>query len=154
MRSPIEQSKIILDECRSRIQANMAKHYRTAMGDRVINATGKSSEAFKVVVDDTGLSVSLIYQGDDVAPIDSIQYGHKDRPSASDLKDWMRVKTGRDLTDAQAERMADRIASIGTERFREPQEWVITPELEKASDEIRKVLADDVKAWVHETLFR
>ena len=40
----------ILDECRARIQANMAKRYRTGGGERWINASGRSSAAFKVEV--------------------------------------------------------------------------------------------------------
>ena len=60
----------ILDECRARIQANMAKKYRTTNGERWINASGSSSEAFKVETEtgDFGLSASvrLVYRGDDV----------------------------------------------------------------------------------------
>ena len=86
----------ILDECRARIQANMAKKYRTANGERWINASGRSSEAFKVEAEagDFGLSASvrLVYRGDDVAPLDSIQYGNTDVPTIEEAARWREDK--------------------------------------------------------------
>ena len=76
----------ILDECRARIQANMAKHYRTSHGERWINASGRSSAAFNVEVTDN--SVRLVYRGDDVAPLFSIQDGTTGVAPVSVLAEW------------------------------------------------------------------
>ena len=48
--STIDLAAKILDECRARIQANMAKKYRTSKGERWINASGRSLAAFQVEV--------------------------------------------------------------------------------------------------------
>ena len=128
----------ILDECRARIQANMAKKYRTENGERWINASGRSSEAFKVETEagDFGLSASvrLVYRGDDVAPFDSIQYGTTGVPPVSVLSRWMEDK-GLDLNPWAVR--ANIKKHGGTERHHEPQDWVLGPELAAAEDALR-----------------
>ena len=151
--TPTEIAFEILDECRARIQANMAAHYRSSFGERSVNATGRSSAAFKVVVDDTGYRISLVYQGDDVAPLDSIEHGSSDAPNPSDLQAWAKVKLGRGLTDKQAERMSERIADIGTERHREPQEWIVSEPVKDAVEELNRVIPKEAYKYVKELIF-
>lgn len=132
----------ILDECRARIQANMAKKYRTSKGERWINASGRSSEAFKVETEtgNFGLSASvrLVYRGGDVAPFDSIQYGTTGVPPVSVLSRWMEEK-GLDLNPWAVRTNIKKRG--GTERHQEPQEWVIGPELAAAEDALRDQIA-------------
>lgn len=146
----------IIDECRARIQANMAKKYRTAKGERWINASGRSSEAFKVETEagDFGLSASvrLVYRGDDVAPLDSIQYGTTGVPPVPVLSRWMEDK-GLDLNPWAVR--ANIKKRGGTERHHEPQEWVIGPELEAAVDALNDQIAapflQDVRNFIFGT---
>lgn len=149
----------ILDECRSRIQANMAKKYRTAKGERWINASGRSSEAFKVETEtgDFGLSASvrLVYRGDDVAPLDSIQYGTTDVPTVEEAAHW------RDEKERSGARGLPSPSAIvegirrrgGTERYQEPQEWVIGPELAAAEDALRDQIAEPFLQDVRNFIF-
>lgn len=146
----------ILDECRARIQANMAKKYRTEKGERWINASGRSSEAFKVETEagDFGLSASvrLVYRGEDVAPLDSIQYGTTGVPPVSVLSRWMEDK-GLDLNPWAVR--ANIKKRGGTERHHEPQDWVIGPELEAAVDALNDQIAapflQDVRNFIFGT---
>lgn len=146
----------ILDECRARIRANMAKKYRTAKGERWINASGRSSEAFKVEAEagDFGLSASvrLVYRGDDIAPLDSIQYGTTGVPPVSVLSRWMEEK-GLDLNPWAVR--ANIKKRGGTERHHEPQDWVIGPELEAAVDALNDQIAapflQDVRNFIFGT---
>lgn len=144
----------ILDECRARIQANMAKKYRTANGERWINASGRSSEAFKVETEagDFGLSASvrLVYRGDDVAPLDSIQYGTTGVPPVSVLEDWMKDK-GLNLSPWAVR--ANIKKRGGTERHHEPQDWVIGPELEAAVDALNDQIAEPFLQDVRNFIF-
>lgn len=149
----------ILDECRTRIQANMAKKYRTAKGERWINASGRSSEAFKVEAEtgDFGLSASvrLVYRGDDVAPLDSIQYGSTDVPTIEEAARWREEKErsgARGLPSPTA--IVEGIRRRGgTERHREPQEWVIGPELAAAEDALRDQIAEPFLQDVRNFIF-
>lgn len=144
----------ILDECRARIQANMAKKYRTAKGERWINASGRSSEAFKVETEtgDFGLSASvrLVYRGDDVAPLDSIQYGTTGVAPVSVLSRWLEEK-GLDINPWAVR--ANIKKSGGTERHHEPQEWVIGPELAAAEDALRDQIAEPFLQDVRNFIF-
>lgn len=151
----------ILDECRASIQANMAKKYRTANGERWINASGRSSDAFKVETEtgDFGLSASvrLVYRGDDVAPFDSIQYGTADVPTIEEAARWREEKErsgAKNLPSPSA--IVESIRRRGgTERYHEPQEWVIGPELAAAEDAIRDQIAkpflQDVRNFIFGT---
>lgn len=149
----------ILDECRARIQANMAKKYRTANGERWINASGHSSEAFKVETEagDFGLSASirLVYRGDDIAPLDSIQYGSTDIPTIEEAARWRDEKErsgAKNLPSPQA--IVEGIRRRGgTERHQEPQEWVIGPELEAAEDALRDQIAEPFLQDVRNFIF-
>ena len=144
----IDLSAKILDECRARIQANMARHYRTSRGERWINASGRSSEAFKVETEagDFGLSASvrLVYRGDDVAPLDSIQYGTTEVPTLAEAGRWReeKIRSGaKNVPSAKA--IVEGIRRRGgTERHFEPQEWVIGPELEAAVDALRDQISE------------
>jgi hypothetical protein len=146
----------ILDECRARIQANMAKKYRTAKGERWINASGRSSEAFKVETEagDFGLSASvrLVYRGDDVAPLASLQTGTTGVPPVSVLSRWMEEK-GLDLNPWAVRTNIKKRG--GTERHFEPQDWVVGPELEAAvdalDDQIAEPFLQDVRNFIFGT---
>lgn len=149
----IDLAAKILDECRERIQANMARKYRTAKGERWVNASGRSSAAFKVEVAGDGRSVTLMYEGDDVAPLDSIEYGHDEAPGAESLKKWWREKFGKELSDGRARAMNRKIAEEGTERYTDPQEWIVGPEVEAAVDALNDQLPATAEAEVRNWLF-
>ena len=144
----------ILDECRARIQANMAKKYRTANGERWINASGRSSEAFKVEAEagDFGLSASvrLVYRGDDVAPLASLQTGTTGVPPVSVLSRWMEEK-GLGLNPWAVR--ANIKKRGGTERHFEPQEWVVAPEVEAAVDALKDQIAEPFLQDVRNFIF-
>lgn len=139
----------ILDECRARIQANMAKRYRTSHGERWINASGRSSAAFKVEVTDN--VVRLVYRGDDVAPLFSIQDGTTGVAPVRVLAEWIEDK-GLDLNPYAVQTNIRKRG--GTERHFEPQEWVIQPEIDAAVEELRRQLPFAARATVKEELFK
>ena len=112
----------ILDECVTRIRANMAMHYRTSEGERWINASGRSSDAFKVE-QVGGISVRLVYSGDDVAPFDTIQYGTKGIPPIAVIKRWQKDK-GLEELNPWAIR-TNMKTSGGSERLYAPQDWIV-----------------------------
>jgi len=147
----------ILDEARVAIQANMAQHYRTTHGERWINASGRSSAAFKVE-DKDGVHVRLVYKGDDVAPLETIQYGHdghgENTPTVADIMRWGREKFGMELSAGQAAAIVRNIEKNGTERFREPQEWIITPVVETAVDALNEQLPAAAVRHVRDMLFK
>ena len=139
----------ILDECRARIQANMAKRYRTSGGERWINASGRSSAAFKVEVD--GGTVRLVYRGDDVAPLFTIQDGTTGVAPVRVLAEWIADK-GLDLNPWAVR--ANIKKRGGTERHFEPQDWVIQPEIDAAMEALRRELPLAARASVKERLFQ
>lgn len=139
----------ILDEARTQIQANMAVHYRTAKGERWVNASGRSSAAFQVVKDEN--HAQLIYQGDNVAPLETIQGGTDEEPDAADIMRWHSEKFGEEISEGSAQRIADKIGREGTERWQENQDWIITPVVETAAqalvDQIGAAFIKDLKAY-------
>lgn len=142
----------ILDEARAEIQANMAKKYRTAKGERWIDASGKSSAAFQVEM--SPIAVRLVFKGDDVAPLESIQYGYKGDANIEDLRRWREIKESQGAEGLpSAEVMQKRIKERGTERFNEPQEWVITPVVERAVETLRDQLPREAVRVVKNLLF-
>ena len=147
----------ILDEARVAIQANMAKRYRTSRGERWINASGRSSAAFQVE-DKDGVHVRLVYKGDDVAPLETIQYGHDgqgdNEPTVADIMRWGREKFGMELSAGQAAAIVRNIKKNGTERFGEPQEWIITPVVEAAVDALNDQLPAAAVRQVRDMLFK
>jgi len=147
--SVIDTAAKILDEARARIQANMAMHYRTEVGERWINASGRSSAAFKV--DRDGDKVRLVYRGDDVAPLFSIQDGTTGIAPVSVLERWISDK-GLYLNPwAVRENIKKR---GGTERHVTPQDWVIQPAIDEAMEALRRDLPASAKAAVREELFK
>jgi hypothetical protein len=140
----------ILDETRVAIQANMAKRYRTSRGERWINASGRSSAAFKVE-DKDGVHVRLVYKGDDVAPLDSIQYGTTGVAPVSVLSDWIKDK-GLDLNPWAIRTNIKKRG--GTERHVEPQDWVIGPVVEAAVDALNEQLPAAAVRQVRDMLFK
>lgn len=138
----------ILDECRARIQANMAKRYRTSHGERWINASGRSSAALKVEVTDN--VVRLVYRGDNVAPLFSIQDGTTGVAPVSVLAEWIEDK-GLDLNPWAVRTNIKKRG--GTERHFEPQDWVIQPEIDAAVEELRRQLPFAARTTVKERLF-
>lgn len=139
----------ILDEARAHIQANMAQHYRTINGERWVNASGRSSAAFQV---ERGTdSVKLIYRGDDVAPLSSIEYGTEEVPSLEEAERWREDKIKSGATNVPSAKAIVRSIELngGTERYREPQEWIISPVIETAvlalHDQLRGAALEDIK---------
>lgn len=141
----------ILDEARVEIQANMAKRYRTSFGERWINASGRSSAAFKVENKD-GVHVRLVYKGDDVAPLDTIQYGTTGVPPISVIEQWQRDK-GLEGINPWAIRTNIKKRG-GTERHVEQQDWVIGPVVEAAVDALNEQLPAAAVRHVRDMLFK
>ena len=147
--SAIDTAIKILDEARARIQANMAMHYRTEGGERWINASGHSSDAFKVERD--GDKVTLVYRGDDVAPLSSIQDGTTGIAPVAVLERWMSEK-GLNLNPWAVRTNIKKRG--GTERHLEPQDWVIQPAIDEAMESLRRDLPPVAAAAVREELFK
>lgn len=141
----------ILDEARARIQANMAQRYRTSRGERWINASGRSSAAFQVE-DKDGVYVRLVYKGDDVAPLETIQYGTTGVPPISVIEQWQRDKK---LEGINPWAIRTNIKKRGgTERHIEPQDWVIGPVVEAAVDALNEQLPAAAVRQVRDMLFK
>lgn len=144
----------ILDEARAQIQANMALHYRTGKGERWVNASGRSSEAFQVVEEDG--RVRLVYRGDDVAPLESIEHGTTEAPSLQEAAAWREEKTRSGASNLpNPETIVLNIeARGGTDRHFEPQEWIITPVVSTAaqalSDQLPLALIEDITQLIQE----
>lgn len=141
----------ILDEARVAIQANMAKRYRTSRGERWINASGRSSAAFQVE-DKDGVHVRLVYKGDDVAPLETIQYGTTGVPSISIIEQWQREK-GLECINPWAIRTNIKKRG-GTERHVEPQDWVIGPVVEAAVDALNEQIPAAAARHVRDMIFK
>ena len=140
----------ILDECRVQIQANMARRYHTDKGERCINASGRSSDAFKVERDRD--KAMLVYRGNDVAPLFSIQDGTTGVPPISVIERWQEEKG---LTDLNPWAIRTNIKKRGgTERHEEPQDWVIQPAIDEAVESLRRDLPPVAAAAVREELFK
>lgn len=141
---------IILDECRQRIQANMARRYRTDKGERWINASGRSSAAFKVERE-PGV-VRLVYDGDDVAPLDTLEFGTDEAPTVDEILRWWQEKFGEELDLHSAELIVAKIEKEGTERWKTPQNWVFSPEIAAAEealiDQIPAVAIEEFKNYI------
>lgn len=149
MQSVLSLAAKILDEARAEIQANMAKRYRTTRGERWINASGRSSEAFKV--DEVGgISVRLVYRGEDIAPLDSIQYGTTGVPDIPTLARWTREK-GLPINPYAVQRGI--IKRGGTERFNEPQEWIMNPVVDEAVRQLNEQLLKEAVRAVRAAIF-
>ena len=141
----------ILDEARVMIQANMAKRYRTSRGERWINASGRSSAAFQVE-DKDGVYVRLVYKGDDVAPLDSIQFGTTGVPPISVIEQWQRDKGLEGINPWAIRTNIEKRG--GTERHIEPQDWVIGPVVEAAVDALNEQLPAAAVRHVRDMLFK
>ena len=147
----------ILDEARVAIQGNMALHYRNTEGkERWINASGRSSAAFQVVADND--RVQLVYRGDDVAPMETIQYGYKGEADINDIAEWKAIKESQGATEIPSpENVVKRIRKEGTERYREneagkPQDWVISPVVSMAVQALNEQLPDAMVKDITELL--
>lgn len=133
-----ELASAILDEAVVQIQANMAQHYQTENGERWINASGRSSEAFKVESDEH--AVRLVYRGEDVAPLFTIQHGTTGIPPISVIERWMREK-GIFPPDLSPWAIRTNIKKRGgSERHVEEQDWILTPPVEEAVRQINERL--------------
>lgn len=147
--SAIDTAAKILDEARARIQANMAMHYRTDGGERWINASGRSSDAFKVERDRD--KAMLVYRGDDVAPLFSIQDGTTGIAPVAVLDRWISDK-GLNLNPWAVRTNIKKRG--GTERRVTPQDWVIQPAIDEAMESLRRDLPASAAAAVREELFK
>lgn len=132
MMKAVELAAAILDEAKTQIQANMAQHYDTPFGERWVNASGRSSEAWRVEVEET--KVRLVYEGDNVAPLQSIQDGTDDVPSLEEAAMWVEEKTRSGAMDLPSpEAVVKGIEKQGgTERHLLPQDWIVTPVVDTA----------------------
>lgn len=147
----------ILDEARVAIQGNMALHYRNmANEERWINASGRSSAAFQVVADND--RVQLVYRGDDVAPLETIQYGYKGDVSVDVIAEWKAIKESQGATGIPSpEKVVENIREAGTERYIEneagrPQDWVISPVVSMAVQALNEQLPDEMVKDITELL--
>lgn len=144
----IELAAAILDEAVVQIQANMAQHYQTENGERWVNASGRSSEAWRVEVE--GNKARLVYEGDDIAPLQSIQDGTTEVPSVEEAAEWREAKIRSGAVGLPSPQgIVKGIAKRGgTERFLEPQDWIIGPVIDTAVqalvDQIPSVTARDI----------
>lgn len=152
MQSAKELAIKILDECRERIQANMAKRYRTSKGERWVNASGRSSEAFQVTTEAGGTSVRLVYRGEDVAPLASIQNGTDGVPPISVIERWQRDK-GLEHLNPWAIRTNIKKRG-GTERHIEHQDWIVAPEVKAAVDALNDQIPREAVRAVRDMLFQ
>lgn len=142
----------ILDEARVQIQANMAQHYQTANGERWVNASGRSSAAFQVVEDQD--RVMLIYRGDDVAPLESIQDGTTGIPPISVIERWMREK-GIFPSDLSPWAIRTNMKKRGgSERHIDHQDWIIAPAVAEAVSQLNESLGKAIIGEIKQKLFR
>ena len=146
----VEKAVAILDDARIRIQANMARRYRTDKGERWIDASGRSSKAFKVDTDNR--VTRLVYEGSNVAPFSSIENGTNVMPDPKELQQWHEAKFGKEIHYKHAANTALKIGREGTERYREPQNWVITPVIEEAADTLSRELVDEMTEDIYNYL--
>lgn len=150
-----ELAAAILDEARVQIQANMAVHYRTIKGERWINASGRSSEAFMVEVD--GNHARLVYRGEDVAPLETIQDGTDEVPTIQEAASWREAKTRIGAIGLPSPHgiVKGIEKSGGTERYHEPQDWIIGPVVETAlqalNEQLPQQLVKDIKGGIFGT---
>lgn len=133
-----ELAAAILDEAVVQIQANMAQHYQTGNGERWVNASGRSSEAFKVESDEK--AVRLVYRGEDVAPLSTIQHGTTGIPPISVIEKWMGEK-GIFPPDLSPWAIRTNMKKRGgSERHIEEQDWILTPPIEEAVRQLNERL--------------
>lgn len=140
----------ILDEARAQIQANMAVHYRNWLKkeERWVNAHGYSSEAFQVVEEDG--RVRLVYRGDDVAPLETIQWGYKGEANINDIAEWKAIKESQGAKRIPPpEVVVKKIREDGTERYIEnelghPEDWIISPVIDMAVQALNDQLPDAI----------
>ena len=139
----------ILDEARVQIQANMAQHYNTSYGERWVNASGRSSEAFRVEADEH--AVRLVYAGDGIAPLETIQHGTDEAPTLQEAASWREAKkrSGADnLPPPYA--IVKAIETGGTERFIDNQDWIIGPVIDTAvqalNEQLPSAIVKDITA--------
>lgn len=153
-----ELAAAILDEARVQIQANMAVHFTSSYNnkERWINASGRSSEAFRVDVDDN--HVRLVYEGDGIAPLHTIQDGTDDVPSVEEAAEWRenKIRSGADETIPPPEAIVDIIKKRpGTERFQAHEDWIIGPVVETAlqalNEQLPQQLVKDIKGGIFGT---
>lgn len=150
-----ELAAAILDEARVQIQANMAVHYSTSNGERWINASGRSSEAFRVEVDEN--HVMLVYDGDGIAPLNTIQEGTDEVPSVEEAAEWREAKTRSGAKGLPSPKAIVRGIENrgGTERYHEPQDWIISPVVETAlqalNEQLPQQMVKDIKGGIFGT---
>lgn len=147
----------ILDEARVAIQGNMSLRYRNLAGkERWINASGRSSAAFQVAADDN--RVQLVYHGDDVAPLETIQYGYKGEADINDIAEWKAIKESQGAEGIPPpEVVVKRIRVKGTERYIEnelghPEDWVISPVVSMAVQALNEQIPDAMVKDITELL--
>lgn len=154
-----ELAAAILDEARVQIQANMAVHFTSAynMDERWINASGRSSEAFRVEVDKN--HVRLVYEGDGIAPLHTIQDGTDEVPTIEEAAEWREDKIRSGAIEEQIPPPGKIVDIIrrrpGTERFQAHEDWIIGPVVETAlqalNEQLPQQLVKDIKGGIFGT---
>lgn len=144
----IEQNIVqILTQCRDEIRANMAS--------KGINASGRTSAAFKVEKVGGGIALYLDRSGR-VAPLDTLEIG---RPGGNVpkgfyyiIKQWTRDKGMQFARESERQTFAfltaRKIARKGTNRNATPQQVYSEP-VKKASKDIRNIVTGILRAEIH-----
>lgn len=143
---------MMLDQCREQIVANMLIHYPTANGERWVTASGRSAAAFKVEADDD--SVRLVYRGSDIAPLDIIEYGSGDIPSLDTAERWRQEKMLSGASNLpRAEGIVNGIIRRGgTERYLDPQPWILSEPIDAAVDDIREKIGSLATTMINDII--
>lgn len=138
----IDEALLILDECREDIQA--------AMAFQNVNASGRSSAAFQV--ERTARGCRLVYRGDDVAPLETLEEGRGpgEMPDTERLRQWS-IDKGIPFANEEDRRrfawaLALRIKRAGTLRHMSPID-VFSTCCREAAEEIKATI---VNAFVKE----
>jgi hypothetical protein len=135
----IDEAILILDEAAEAIRGRLA-----AEG---INATGRSAAAF--FAERTGKGCRLVYRGDDVAPLLSLEEGQPpgEMPSPDVLFQWSRDKGLAFRDDADRYRFAwlaaEKIFREGTGRHKSPVD-VFASVCREAAEEIKSKVKDAI----------
>lgn len=142
--SAIDEALLILDEAAEAIRGRMASEN--------INASGRSSAAF--YAERTSKGCRLVYRGDNVAPLLSLEEGQGpgEMPSPEAIEQWSRDKGLMFRDDADRRRFAWaaalKICNEGTRRHRSPVDVFATVCREAAEEiktKIRNSFIEEIK---------
>lgn len=131
----------LLDAARVNIVENMHTHYPAPYikgGEAWVSASGRSAAAFQVEV--VGNKIRLVYRGDDVAPLASLEEGNKEPPTLAEAERWRTEKMSSGANDLPT--AAGVVAGIrkrgGTWRNIHPQRWIYTPVIADTAEALKR----------------